>query len=314
MRIPIICGPTAVGKTELSLEIAEKLDAEIISMDSMQIYKYMDIGTAKPSLVERNIVPHHMIDIVYPDEEYNVYKYVKETLDIIDKILSRGKIPILVGGTGLYAEGLIKGIVEIGPDFELRKKLQKLEKENPGSLRSMLEEFDPVAAQRIHPNDIKRTIRALEVILKMNRKFSELQKSVAPRKKFSLIFLNRERNELYERINKRVENMIKLGLIDEVKKILRMGYSPELNSMKAIGYKETIDFIHGKYSFDEYIHVLKRNSRHYARRQIIWFRRYRENVYNINLTNMSFKKSLKIIFEIIECSLSIENSGREING
>lgn len=314
MRIPIICGPTAVGKTELSLEIAKKLDAEIISMDSMQIYKYLDIGTAKPSLVERNIVPHHMIDIVYPDEEYNVYKYVKETLKIIDKILSRGKIPILVGGTGLYAEGLIKGIVEIEPDFELRKKLQKLEKENPGSLRSMLEEFDPIAAKKIHPNDIKRTIRALEVILKVHQKFSELQKSVVPKKKFTLIFLNRERTELYERINKRVENMIKLGLVDEVKKILEMGYDPELNSLKAIGYKETINFIRGKYSFDEYIHVFKRNSRHYARRQIIWFRRYRENIYNINLSNISFEESLKIVLEIIERSLSIENSGREING
>ncbi|HEW91964.1 MAG TPA: tRNA (adenosine(37)-N6)-dimethylallyltransferase MiaA [Thermotogaceae bacterium] len=299
MRIPIICGPTAVGKTRISIEIAKEFDAEIISMDSMQIYKYMDIGTAKPSLIERKMVPHHMIDIVYPDEEYNVYKYVKEALKIVDNIRSRRKLPIFVGGTGLYVDGLTKGIIEVEPDKELRKKLKKFEEKNPGSLRSMLEEFDPLAAQKIHPNDLKRIIRALEVILKVKRKFSELQKNVVSSGDFVLIILNRDRKELYERVNQRVENMIESGLIEEVKELLNMGYKPNLNSMKAIGYKETIDFIRGKYKFDEYVHVLKRNSRHYARRQLIWFRRYHDNTYWINLSEMPFDKSIEEISKII---------------
>jgi len=300
LRIPIICGPTGVGKTELSLEIAKRLNAEIISMDSVQIYKYMDIGTAKPSITERNLVPHHMIDIVYPDENYNVYKYVKDSMKIVDSILTRGKIPVFVGGTGLYVDGLIKGVVEVEPDEKIRRKLRKLEEENPGSLRSMLEDLDPIAAKRIHPNDLKRTIRALEVILKVKQRFSDLQKNIVPAGNFELIILNRDRNELYERINNRVEIMIELGLVEEVKKLLDMGYSPDLNSMKAIGYKETIDFIKGKYNFEEYLHVLKRNSRHYARRQIIWFRRYKNRSQWVNLSEESFNNVIDKILESIK--------------
>lgn len=300
MKIPIICGPTGVGKTELSIEVAKRIGAEIISMDSMQIYKYMDIGTAKPSITERNLIPHHMIDIVYPDEEYNVYRYVKDSMEIVKNILKRGKIAIFVGGTGLYADGLTKGIVEVEPDKKIRRKLRKLEEKNPGSLYFMLKDLDPLAAEKIHPNDTKRTIRALEVILKVRQKFSDLQRKIVPAGDFELIILDRDRNELYERINNRVEIMIELGLVEEVKKLLDMGYSPNLNSMKAIGYKETIQFIKGKYSFEKYVHTLKKNSRHYARRQIIWFRRYKDNSHWLNLSEMSLENAVSKVLEIVK--------------
>jgi len=284
MKIAIIGGPTAVGKTDLMVEVCEEINAEIVSMDSRQIYRYMDIGTAKPTPEQRERVHHHMIDILDPDEYYNAFLYRKDSLKTVEDILRRGKIPVYVGGTGLYADALVRGIFEGVPaDENIRKELRELEKREPGILRKMLEEFDPEAATRIHPNDLKRTIRALEVYMKTGKRISELQKEARGDDRFFIIVLTRERYDLYDRINKRAEKMVEMGLVEETEKLLEMGYNENLNSMKTIGYKETIDYLKGKYDFSHYLHVLKRNTRHFARRQIIWSRRYKE-AFKINLT------------------------------
>ncbi len=282
--IPIIYGPTAVGKTELMLNVCQSLDCEIISMDSRQIYRYMDIGTAKPTEEERRIVTHHLIDIIDPDQNYNAFMYREDAMKIMKDLKSCGKIPVFVGGTGLYVEALVRGIFEGVPaDENVRKELKKLHEKEPGILRKMLEEFDPESAKKIHPNDLKRTIRALEVYIKTGKRISQLQKKARPAGNFKIIILWRERKELYERINLRVEKMIEKGLIDETKRLLDMGYSKDLNSLNTIGYKETIEFLEGKYDFQHYVHILKRNTRHFARRQIIWSKRYKDAI-KINLT------------------------------
>ena len=298
--IPVVYGPTAVGKTELMVEVCEKMGCEIISMDSRQIYRYMDIGTAKPTPEERERVPHHMIDILDPDEYYNAYMYRKDSMKVVEDIKKRGKLPVFVGGTGLYVDALTRGIFEGVPaDENIRKELKKLHEREPGILRKMLEDFDPEAARKIHPNDLKRTIRALEVYMKTGRRISELQKEAKPAGRFKIVILWRERKELYERINARVEKMIEMGLVDEVKRLLEMGYGKDLNSMKTIGYRETIDYLEGKYDFGHYVHVLKRNTRHFARRQIIWSRRY-EDALKVNLTfeKDPVGKTMKLLEEI----------------
>jgi len=299
--IPIVYGPTGVGKTELMIKVCEKIGCEIISLDSRQIYKYMDIGTAKPTPEEREKVPHHMIDILYPDEYYNAYMYRKDSLKCVERIRERGNIPVFVGGTGLYVDSLVRGIFEGVPaDENIRRELKKLHEQEPGILRKMLEDIDPEAAERIHPNDLKRTIRALEVYMKTGRRISELQKKAEPAGRFKIIILFRERKDLYERINARAESMVKRGLVEETRRLLEMGYTEDLNSMRTIGYRETVDYIKGKYDYDHYLHVLKRNTRHFARRQIIWSRRY-ENAVKINLT---FEKDpIGKLVEIIEKTL-----------
>lgn len=295
MKIAIVGGPTAVGKTDIMVEVCEEIGAEIISMDSRQIYRYMDVGTAKPTPEQRKRVPHHMIDIIDPDEYYNAFMYRKDSLKAVEDVLKRGKIPVYVGGTGLYADALVRGIFEGVPaDENIRKELRELERREPGILRKMLEEFDPEAATHIHPNDLKRTIRALEVYMKTGRRISELQKEAKGDDRFFIIVLTRERYELYERINKRVDKMIEMGLVDEVKKLLEMGYSKDLNSMKTIGYREVIDYLEGKYDFDRMVHLIKRNTRHFARRQIIWFKRYKEAVWY----NLTFEGKRKVKEEL----------------
>ncbi|KAF2959974.1 MULTISPECIES: tRNA (adenosine(37)-N6)-dimethylallyltransferase MiaA [unclassified Thermotoga] len=302
MKIAIVGGPTAVGKTDVMIEVCEEIGAEIVSMDSRQIYRHMDIGTAKPTPEQRKRVPHHMIDIIDPDEYYNAFMYRKDSLKVVEDVLKRGKIPVYVGGTGLYTDALVRGIFEGVPaDENIRKELRELEKREPGILRKMLEEFDPEAATRIHPNDLKRTIRALEVYMKTGRRISELQKEAKGDDRFFIIVLTRERHELYERINKRVDKMIEIGLVDEVKKLLEMGYSKDLNSMKTIGYREVIDYLEGKYDFDRMIHLIKRNTRHFARRQIIWFKRYKEAVWY----NLTFESERKVKEELKK--LIVEN-------
>ncbi len=302
--IPIIYGPTGVGKTELMIKVCEKIGCEIISLDSRQIYKYMDIGTAKPTPEEREKVPHHMIDILYPDEYYNAYIYRKDSLKWVERIRERAGIPVFVGGTGLYVDALVRGIFEGVPaDENVRRELKRLHEQEPGILRRMLEDIDPEAAERIHPNDLKRTIRALEVYMKTGRRISELQKKAEPAGRFRIIILFRERKDLYERINVRAETMVKRGLVEEVKRLLEMGYTEDLNSMRTIGYRETIDYIKGKYDYDHYLHVLKRNTRHFARRQIIWARRY-GNAVKINLTFE--KEPVGRLVEMVEKTLEEE--------
>ena len=300
--IPIVYGPTGVGKTELLVEVCERLDCEIISMDSRQIYRYMDIGTAKPSEEQRERVVHHMIDILDPDEYYNAYLYRKDSLKILEDVQKRGKRVVFVGGTGLYVDALTRGIFDGVPaDENIRKELRKLEEENPGILRKMLEDVDPESAIRIHPNDLKRTVRALEVYLLTGKRISILRKRARGDERFVIVVLTRERKELYERIDSRAELMVESGLIEEVKRLLDMGYSRELNSMNTIGYRETLDYLDGKYDFQHYVHVLKRNTRHFARRQIIWSRRYEDALkLNLTLERDPLGKTLRILEEIFE--------------
>ncbi|WP_448535672.1 tRNA (adenosine(37)-N6)-dimethylallyltransferase MiaA [Pseudothermotoga sp.] len=280
----VLAGPTGVGKTEIAIEVASRINAEIVSVDSRQIYRFMDIGTAKPTQEQRRIVPHHLIDIVYPDEYYSVYNFRNDALKAIEDIKSRGKIPLLVGGTGLYIDALVRGIFEGAPRNEqLRRELLEKESREPGQLRKMLEEIDPEAATKIHVNDLKRTIRALEVWFQTGLRISQLQRDAKPAGDFTIVVLTRDRRELYDRINLRVEKMIEDGLVEEVKSLLKMGYSKDLNALKTIGYQEIIEYLEGKESFERTIEKIKRNTRQFARRQLIWFRRYRDATWlNVN--------------------------------
>jgi tRNA dimethylallyltransferase len=297
-----IVGPTAVGKTEVSIEVALKLDGEIISADSMQIYKYMDIGTAKPTLEERKGVPHHMVDIIYPDEEFSVAEFKALAEKFIADIHSRGKIPILTGGTGLYVNAVCYGYTfsSFDKDESLRRQL-KVEAEKYGNeyLYSKLKQIDPKAAEKIHPNNLRRVIRALEVYIKTGVPFShfeELTKKRGSPYELLIFGLTRPREELYERINKRVQKMIENGWVDEVKKLLEMGYTKELNSMQALGYRQIIDYLEGRITLQEAIHLISRDTRRYAKRQYTWFRKDK----NIIWFDISKEGKEKIIENIIK--------------
>ena len=246
-------------------------------MDSMQIYKHMDIGTAKPTPLERKQIPHHLIDIVEPTEAYNVNRYRQDAMIEVEKILSSNRTPVFVGGTGLYMDVLKYGLFEGVPkDNALRDRLKAEEKESPGILRSRLKAIDQTSWEKIHPNDTKRTIRALEIYFQTGKTKEELAGQRKEDKRFKLIVLERDREELYRRINQRVEQMVEKGLIDETQSLLKK-YSLSSQAGKAIGYRETIDFLNGRIeNKDEYITTLKKNTRHYARRQIIWSRRYKK--------------------------------------
>lgn len=292
----VVTGPTGVGKTNIAIELALRLNAEIVSVDSRQIYRFMDIGTAKPTLEQRRLVPHHLIDIVYPDEYYSVYNFRNDALRTISQIRARGKIPLLVGGTGLYIDALTRGIFEGAPRNEqLRQELLEKESREPGRLRKMLEGIDPEAASRIHVNDLKRTIRALEVWFQTGCTISQLQRASKPSGNFTIVVLTRDRRELYDRINVRVERMIEEGLVEEVKSLLKMGYSKDLNALKTIGYQEVIEYLEGKESFERTVEKIKRNTRHFARRQLIWFRRYRDATW----LNASDEKVLEKLMEMV---------------
>jgi len=276
-KIPVLYAPTASGKTAIVMSLYDKLNIEICSMDSMQIYKKMNIGTAKPLPEELAHYPHHLIDIVYPDESYDVNQYRQDALNKIETVKARNRVPLFVGGTGLYMDILRYGLFEgVTRDEELRRELEVKESETPGILMDTLSRIDPAAAAKIHPNDLKRKIRALEVYYKTGRKFSEMGRERLPDERFVLIYLSRERSVIYDRINRRVDQMIEMGLIEETSELMK-GYTSDLQSMKAIGYRETIDYLNGVYdSKADYIDSLKKNTRHYAKRQIIWGRRYEE--------------------------------------
>jgi len=292
----ILSGPTGAGKTDLVVVLSELLPLEVISMDSRQIYKYMDIGTAKPDPFQLSKVKHHMIDIIEPCDYFNAFLYQKMAKEIEREIWERGKIPIFVGGTGLYIDALIKGFFEGVPrDENIRRELSRLNEQEPGILRKMLEEFDPEAASRIHPQDIKRTIRALEVYLKTGKRISELQNQRV-QTEYILIVLNPPREQLYARINSRVEKMIEHGLVEEVRDLVAR-YDKHLDAFKTIGYREIIDYLDGVYSLDMAVHLIKRNTRHYARRQIIYLRRFKDAIWLDPNDQDIVKKVMRIIEE-----------------
>lgn len=276
----VIVGPTAIGKTDLSLRIAKKFDCEIVSVDSMQVYRYMDIGTAKVSPEERQDIPHHLIDIVDPDENYDAARFATDALDAIHEIHARGRLPLLTGGTGLYLRALLAGIFPGAPfDDKVRAQLRvRLQAEGSSKLHEELAAIDRLSAERIHENDTQRLLRALEVYYSTGSPWSkhlEEHKSLATPTRFSNAFeigLTCDRRDLYERINRRCENMLDDDLEGEVKRLLEMGYRSNLKSMGAIGYRHMIGYLHREYPWREMADLLARDTRRYAKRQYTWFR------------------------------------------
>ncbi len=278
-NIPFIVGPTASGKTDLAIKLAQDLDTEIISADSMAIYKEMDIGTAKPTIEEQKLVKHHMIDFLSPDEPYSVADYYQDSSKIISSFLENDKVPIICGGTGLYINALTLpySLDKENTDEQIRKELEEISKTQSGKaeLYKELLKVDPESAKIIHPNNVKRVIRALEIFKVTGRKKSDFDREGKSKElDYNPIILMPDypREILYDRIDQRVDKMIDLGLIDEVKK-LDQKYDRSLPSMQAIGYKEFFDYFDGKIDKDEAIRILKRNTRHFAKRQLTWFRK-----------------------------------------
>ena len=277
-KLPLIVGPTGIGKTELSHQIADRLkDVEIVCADSRQVYRYLNVGTAKPTQTQMSQVPHHFIDIVDPDCTYTAGVYGKEARRVIDDIFKRRKHPIVVGGSGLYIRALLDGIFEEGPiDPEVKRQLQKeIESKGPQDLHYELSRVDPASAQKIHPNDRQRIVRALLVFRSSGYPLSHLHETSPPHELGAepLIFgITTERGKLYRNIEERVDKMIRDGLIDEVRLILEMGYSKELNSLQTVGYREVFPLLDGQATLQETTDAIKRNSRRYAKRQFTWFR------------------------------------------
>ena len=276
--IIILTGPTAVGKTNLSINLAKKLNAEIISADSMQIYKYMDIGSAKVTNEEMQGIKHYLVDEVTPDYSFSVSEFQERAYNYIYDINNKGKKVLVTGGTGLYLNSLIYDMdfAKSDANKEIREKLRlELEEHGIDYMHNKLRELDNDAAERIHKNNTKRVIRAIEVCLS-GEKMNDFSNDLRFNEKYKpiIIVLNREREHLYERINKRVDIMMESGLIDEVKTLLNMGYTKDMISMQGIGYKEIIKYLDGEYTLEEAIEIIKRDSRRYAKRQLTWFRRY----------------------------------------
>ncbi|HEY5584900.1 MAG TPA: tRNA (adenosine(37)-N6)-dimethylallyltransferase MiaA [Ruminiclostridium sp.] len=278
----VIVGPTASGKTSLSIELAKRLNGEIISADSMQIYKHMDIGTAKPTLDEMQGIKHYLIDEVLPSEDFNVVKFKELANKYIEEIIQKDKQPIIVGGTGLYISSLINNInfSESECDWELRETLKKeAEEYGPQYIHDKLKLVDAETANNIHPNNVKRVIRALEVYYQTQKPISyhnEMSRGVPSKYKFILIGLSMDRQHLYERIDKRVDIMLENGLVDEVKSLISLGFADCLISMQGIGYKEILSYINNEITLEEVVDIIKRGSRRYAKRQITWFKRINE--------------------------------------
>ncbi len=279
-KIICVCGPTASGKSALGAALALDLDGEVVSCDSMQVYRRMDIGTAKPSPADRAAVPHHMIDTAEPTEEYSAARYAQEAASCISGVISRGKLPVVVGGTGLYFDALMKGgDYAPRPDPGIREELQKLAAERGDEyLLSMLREQDPRSAGKLHVNDTKRVIRALEVKIATGvtlSEYNERGRSRPPRYCAVMIGLDFEHREaLYDRINKRVDEMFDRGLVKEVSSLIRGGAGDSCTAMQAIGYKETAAYLRGECTLSEAVGAVKLNTRRYAKRQLTWFRKY----------------------------------------
>ena len=277
----LIVGPTAVGKTELAIQLAEKLNGEIISADSRLFYRGMDIGTAKPSLEERARVPHYLIDIVDPDETLSLAVFKQKAKDTIADIHARGKLPFLVGGTGQYVRAVTQGWTppEVTADERLRDVLEKIKEERGAYwLHDRLERVDPESAQKIDARNVRRTIRALEVILTTGRKFSEQRRQSDSPYQLITIGLTRPRAELYERVDERIDAMFANGLIDEVRGLLDKGYSPTLPSMSAIGYRECIRVVNGEWNIEQAKVEMRRVTRIFVRRQANWFKESDPNI------------------------------------
>lgn len=304
-KIIAVAGPTASGKTALSVKIAKELGGEVVSCDSMQIYKGMDIGTAKPSLEERCGVPHHMIDIISPDEKYNVVSYKRDAEAAIDNILKRGKVPVLAGGTGLYMDSVLSNTAfsENSSFSKARERLEKLlEEKGREYIFEMLEKIDPEAAEKIHPNNTRRVIRALEIYETTGKTLTQANiESKRPEKYESLVIgLMWDRETLYERINERVDLMMAEGLLKEVETLRKMGMKAEYTSMQAIGYKELFEYFEGNCTLEEAKEKIKQESRRYAKRQMTWLKRNKKINWLILQKDYNLNKICEQSFTLIK--------------
>lgn len=307
----ILTGPTAVGKTALSIELAKAVNGAVISADSMQVYKYMDIGSAKITREEMQGVPHYLIDEFMPQEEFNIVLFQKYAKSYMEEIYGKGKIPILTGGTGFYIQSVVYDIdfSREEADKSYRKELEDLSREKGAlHLYEMLKEKDPEAAEEIHPNNVKRVIRALEYYHESGgEKISDHNKKEREKSSpynFAYFVLNDERKRLYQAIEKRVDNMISRGLIGEVEKLKEMGCKKGMVSMQGLGYKEILSYLNGEISLDEAVYILKRDTRHFAKRQITWFGREKDVIW---MEKPSFGYNEKKILDFMLKTLSEKN-------
>lgn len=297
----VIVGPTSVGKTDLGIMLAKKINGEVISGDSMQVYRHMNIGTAKPSDEEKGGIPHHLIDTINPDEEFNVAIFQKQVENLIQIINKRGSIPVLVGGTGLYVRSIIDHYDFTPPagTSEKRDELQQMAlRLGNEHLYRLLTEVDPISASKIHPNDTRRLIRALEVFYSHGKPLSDYQYNsdeLEPKYRLAYYGLTLDREMLYKRIEHRVDVMISRGLVDEVKELIEMGYGLHNTSMQAIGYKEIVEYLSGHINLEAAVEKIKLNTRRFAKRQLTWFRRDK-----------------RIIWKNVESGKSVEEIANEI--
>lgn len=286
-QIIVVAGPTAVGKTKYAIEAAKAFDGEVVSCDSMQLYKYMDIGSAKPTSEELAQVPHHLVDFVEPKDAFSVAEYQKLAKEAISDIFDKGKTPVIAGGTGLYLNSILydMNFSNAEANEELRKELEREASEfGPEFIHNKLKELDVDAAERIHPNNVKKVIRAIEGAMS-GEKIQDFKNCTQKCKDYDriLIGLTRDREELYDRINLRVDLLVEQGLFEEVEELLAKGLTEDDIAMKGIGYKEIIGYFNGQYSKEEAIELTKKNTRHLAKRQITWFKRY-EDIHWINIS------------------------------
>lgn len=299
-KIIVICGPTASGKTALSIQLAKKINGEIVSADSMQIYKDMDIGTAKPSIEEMDGVKHYLIDNVSPTIRYSVANYKKDALNAIEEILKKGKTPIIVGGTGLYVDSLVNGIEydDLEIDLEYRHQLEQEAKEKGlEELYNKAIQIDAEAMKKISPNDRKRIFRVLEIYHSTGK--TKTEQEIESREKenpyeYVVFAINMDREKLYERINKRVDIMIENGLVDEVKSLINK-YDELPTAIQGLGYKEVVSYLNNEITYEEMIEKIKQETRRYAKRQLTWFRRNKQIIWLDGLENM--QNNLQIILK-----------------
>lgn len=302
-----IVGPTAVGKSQVALSLAKKIQGEIINADSVQVYRYMNIGTAKPSTQERASVSHHLLDIIDPKENFSVADYQKLAHKVINNVHQKGRLPIVVGGTGLYVKAITSGFVFLGgkPNNQLRKQINKIAEEKGNIyLYNKLKEIDCKAAAKIHPNDLRRITRALEFYYSTGQPISrqwELTRARKANKMNYIIFgLNMPREQLYERINQRVDKMIEAGFLEEVKELVNRGYNLQHKAMQALGYKHMLRYLSGDWTFAEAVETMKRDTRRYAKRQLTWFKKEKEIIWIYLNSNNIVEKALERICIVLE--------------